>query len=202
MAVIRALLDQLADLEASISKAERSTTGVAPNAVRMALSSLERRRDELRASLEELTTGGFRLSVSGQNGQAPEHLDFARSIGDKDESSFLVTQAETFCPAIDLIKFQRLRAQWEAECGITSSLTKIVLAPSYQRIIAMGPKAILLILRQLELEGDDPDWWFWALEMLTGDNPVPEGARGNTVAMAKAWLDWGQRKYGGELESR
>lgn len=143
--------------------------------------------------------GTFRWSVVGQNGQAPENTDIVRSA--MDEINSLVAEAEVLATAMDWIKFQQLRAQWEAECGITSSLTKIVLAPSYQRIIAMGPKAIPFILRQLELEGDDPDWWFWALEMLTGHNPVPDGARGNTVAMAKAWLDWGQREYGGELES-
>ena len=47
-----------------------------------------------------------------------------------------------------------------------------------------------LILHQLEDEGDDPDMWFWALQVLTGVNPVPEAARGNMGAMAKVWFDW------------
>jgi hypothetical protein len=140
--------------------------------------------------------GNSRWNLIGQNGSAPESTDFA------DQMASLVSEAEIISTAIDWMMFQRLRAQWEHECGISSSLTKIVLAPSYQRIIALGPKAIPLILRQLELEGDDPDWWFWALEMLTGHDPVPENARGNTVAMAEAWLEWGKREHGRKLEPR
>jgi hypothetical protein len=63
----------------------------------------------------------------------------------------------------------------------------------------MGPAVIPLILRELEKEGDDPDWWFWALESLTGENPVPENAIGNNLAVAQAWLKWGRERYAGEL---
>ena len=86
-------------------------------------------------------------------------------------------------------KFNRLRAEWGRECGITSSMAKIVMCPSYQKIIGMGPEVIPLILRELEKEADDPDWWFWALEMLSGENPVTADVVGNNLAMAKAWLD-------------
>ena len=61
---------------------------------------------------------------------------------------------------------------------------------SYQRVIGMGEKAIPLILRQLENEGDDPDHWFWALQAITREDPVPEDARGDMKEMARAWLDW------------
>lgn len=33
----------------------------------------------------------------------------------------------------------------------------------------------------------DPDHWFWALEMITGADPVPVEAYGDTVQMAQAW---------------
>jgi len=54
----------------------------------------------------------------------------------------------------------------------------------------MGDKAIPLILRQIENEGDDPDHWFWALQAITRANPVSENARGDMREMARAWLDW------------
>ena len=41
-----------------------------------------------------------------------------------------------------------------------------------------------------ELEGDDPDHWFPALEAITGANPVPESDFGNLAKMADAWLGW------------
>jgi hypothetical protein len=33
--------------------------------------------------------------------------------------------------------------------------------------------------------------WFWALKAITDVDPVAEENRGDVVAMAKAWIDWG-----------
>ncbi len=93
-------------------------------------------------------------------------------------------------------RFQTLAENWRRERGITSSVTKMVLCPSYQRIIAtMGERAVPFILRELEQTRDDPDHWFWALEMITEADPVPVDAYGDTVRMAEAWLVWAQGKY-------
>ena len=94
---------------------------------------------------------------------------------------------------VDSAEFRRLRDKWHAERGITSSLTKIAACPSYLRIIGMGEKVVPLILNQLEEEGDEPDFWFWALEAITGENPVPDSDLGDIRAMARAWLDWGTK---------
>jgi hypothetical protein len=90
----------------------------------------------------------------------------------------------------DAALFQQLASQWHKERGATSSITQMAMCPSYQQIIGMGDKAIPLILRQIENEGDDPDHWFWALQAITRANPVPEDARGDMREMARAWLDW------------
>jgi hypothetical protein len=90
----------------------------------------------------------------------------------------------------DAVLFQQLVSQWHKERGATSSITQMAMCPSYQRIIGMGEKAIPLILRQIENEGDDPDHWFWALQAVTRANPVSEDAQGDMREMAKAWLDW------------
>jgi len=58
------------------------------------------------------------------------------------------------------------------------------------RIIGMGEKAIPLILRQMENEGDEPDQWFWALQILTEADPVPQEQRGDYAVMARTWLNW------------
>jgi hypothetical protein len=88
------------------------------------------------------------------------------------------------------IRFDRLSAMWKQEAADLSSATAMAMLPSYQRIIAMGPVAIPLILGQLEAEGDQPDHWFWALRSLTEVDPVPPAERGNVRAMAKSWIDW------------
>lgn len=60
----------------------------------------------------------------------------------------------------------------------------------YQAIIGMGFPAVRLMLEDLQKQ---PAHWFWALELITDENPVPEDARGNIAKMAAAWIDWGKR---------
>ena len=99
----------------------------------------------------------------------------------------------TLTITLDSARFQYLVNQWRRERGITSSPVQMALCPAYQRIIAMGPPVVPLILRQLESEGDDPDHWFWALHHLTDADPVSADDRGHMKRMATAWLDWGRR---------
>ena len=61
----------------------------------------------------------------------------------------------------------------------------------YQRIIGMGPAAVPLILEELQRE---PDHWFWALEAITQEDPVPAAARGKIGDMADAWIAWGKQQ--------
>jgi hypothetical protein len=102
------------------------------------------------------------------------------------------------CPFVtDAGRFQQLVEQWRAERGATSSFTDMVLCSAYQKIIGMGERAIPLIIRQLELEADDPDHWGWALYAITGEDPVPPEAAGDTVQIAQAWLAWGRAQHAG-----
>jgi len=87
-------------------------------------------------------------------------------------------------------KFDDLATTWERETINLSSAQEKVLHHAYQRIIGMGWSVIPLILERLRIR---PNFWFWALWVLTGENPVSEDARGNLKAMTEAWLDWGQR---------
>ena len=91
-------------------------------------------------------------------------------------------------------KFQSLKGNWLKERGSRSSISESSMSPSYQRIIAMGPVVIPMILRELEYEGDDPDQWFWALQALTLADPVTDNIRGNFQLMAKAWIAWARTK--------
>ena len=85
--------------------------------------------------------------------------------------------------------FQDLTTKWRKETKHTSSLTKIILHPAYQQIIGMGPMAIKFILQELATK---PYHWFWALEAITGENPVqPEDDFDQAV---QAWLQWGRER--------
>jgi hypothetical protein len=85
--------------------------------------------------------------------------------------------------------FLQLAEQWRRETGMLSLVSKMAIHPAYQRIIGMGQPVVPLILRELERE---PDHWFWALQAITGENPVQPAQRGILDEMAAAWLEWGK----------
>jgi hypothetical protein len=84
-------------------------------------------------------------------------------------------------------RFGELARQWKEATQFVSSVTDMVTHPAYQQIIGMGREVVPLILAELRRE---PDHWFWALQAITGENPVPAADRGRIQAMTQAWLDW------------
>jgi len=88
-------------------------------------------------------------------------------------------------------RFQFLKDDWKRNTRHLSNVAQISLVFSYQNIIGMGPAVVPLILKELEKE---PDHWFWALEAITGENPVGENEAGDLEAPARAWVQWGKQK--------
>lgn len=84
-------------------------------------------------------------------------------------------------------EFYALVQKWRAETATQSSLTRVVLHPSYQRIMAMGRPVLPFILHELRQK---PDHWMWALTFIVGSDP----AKGETtLAGARlAWLRWAE----------
>jgi hypothetical protein len=87
-------------------------------------------------------------------------------------------------------RFRRLAAEWSEQSKYLSNTAQMAMLPSYQRIIGMGLAAVPLLLEELSRE---PDHWFWALEAITEENPVPREAAGNVPLMARAWVEWGKQ---------
>lgn len=87
--------------------------------------------------------------------------------------------------------FAELNGWWQRDTIKLSSLHDLIKHPAYQAIMALGEGAIPLMLHELEKE---PDHWFYALGVLTGENPVPVEDAGNMQKMANAWLAWGRHK--------
>jgi hypothetical protein len=89
-------------------------------------------------------------------------------------------------------RFRHLSAWWKHDTEFQSSPTRTAMHPAYQRIIGMGREALPLILRDLEATQAP---WFWALQAITGADPVPVDDRGYIDRMTRAWIRWGiQRK--------
>ena len=88
------------------------------------------------------------------------------------------------------IRFSNLEKEWKESTPMLSSITEIVMHPSYQQIIGMGPTVIPLIFLSMRRELGH---WFWALSAITGENPVSIKQRGKIKEMTNAWLDWGHK---------
>lgn len=88
-------------------------------------------------------------------------------------------------------RFERLAAEWKQKSLYLSNTAQMSMLPPYQRIIGMGWPAVPLILEELRR---NPDQWFWALEAITEENPVPREAAGIVPQMAEAWIKWGKQR--------
>ena len=86
-------------------------------------------------------------------------------------------------------RFRRLAAEWKEQSRCLSNTAQMAMLRPYQRIIGMGWPAVPLILDELRR---DPDQWFWALEAITEENPVPPEAAGQVRRSADAWVEWGR----------
>lgn len=85
-------------------------------------------------------------------------------------------------------RFRTLVARWREERGITSSPFVMFECPAYRQILAMGPRAVPLILDSLRQDG--PDHWFSALAILTGEDPISPDMYGYMDKMTEAWIRW------------
>jgi hypothetical protein len=87
-------------------------------------------------------------------------------------------------------RFKRLVSDWKHQRNeYSSDPRELAMCPAYQKIIAMGPEVIPLVLNELRRT---PDHWFWALDMLTDANPIRPEHGGNFGEMVDDWLRWGR----------
>ena len=88
-------------------------------------------------------------------------------------------------------RFRQLVTEWKQQSRFLSSATQMAMLQPYQRIIGLGPNAVPLILEEMQQESD---FWFWALESITDENPVPPDDSGFVSKMTDAWLSWGRQR--------
>ncbi|MEK6289079.1 MAG: hypothetical protein AABO57_25445 [Acidobacteriota bacterium] len=88
--------------------------------------------------------------------------------------------------------FTKLAEQWRNETAHLSLAGEKANSFAYHQIMAMGPRVLPLIFRELEATTSD---WFWALRAIARDKaPVikPED-RGRVRRIAEIWMDWGKQ---------
>jgi hypothetical protein len=86
-------------------------------------------------------------------------------------------------------QFHFLASEWHEATRFLSSPIATCQHQAYLDIIALGPEVVPLILQSL---AESPRPWFAALRELTGQNPVPDEARGYIDVIANHWLAWGR----------
>ncbi|MDX6707278.1 MAG: hypothetical protein QOI48_3124 [Solirubrobacteraceae bacterium] len=82
-------------------------------------------------------------------------------------------------------RFARLADEWERETRFTSSAHEMVLSMPYQRIIALGPRVIPLVLERMNSE---PHGWLWALRALAQED-IDDDADSVDGAVER-WREW------------
>jgi hypothetical protein len=114
------------------------------------------------------------------------------AVADQLKNVFWAAQAHYLVPVTRITeeqKFNLLALTWQKDTNLSSSITEMVAHPAYQQIIGMGQRALPFIFNQLNSQ---PEHWFWALQSITGVNPIKPEHRGNLPEMTNDWIDWGK----------
>lgn len=92
----------------------------------------------------------------------------------------------------DFARFHRLLDQWRAQTIFSSFIEEKVKHPAFRQIVNIGEAATPWIIKEISVR---PSLLYLALQMITGENPVPLHARGDTRAAIDAWIGWDADKF-------
>lgn len=84
-------------------------------------------------------------------------------------------------------KFLKLKKNWKEDTLFVSSGSVIVSNSSYREIIELGDIAIPWIIEDLK---ETNAHWFFALEKITGQNPIKKENIGDIDMMKEDWIEW------------
>jgi hypothetical protein len=87
-------------------------------------------------------------------------------------------------------QFLNLKNKWKSDILFVSSGSIIISNSAYKDIIGFGPIAVPWIIRELKKNNDH---WFYALEKITGENPIKEENIGRVDEMRNDWIDWASK---------
>jgi len=132
-------------------------------------------------------TGVLSLLVYNQLFRKPNDPKYTRVQLSGEAALFLWTRHED----VEKEPFAKLVREWKSFGRSTSLVRNLAVHPAYQKIIGMGKQAIPLILNELQKERDH---WFWALEAISRQDPVPEESKGDIEEMTRIWLQWGRER--------
>lgn len=80
---------------------------------------------------------------------------------------------------------------WLSQTIFLSSTTEIINNRAFKRIVSFGTLAIPQIISNLKTQ---PSFLFYALHLITGENPVHTDHVGDIERMTNDWLEWARGK--------
>ncbi len=86
-------------------------------------------------------------------------------------------------------QFDFLNNTWQAETLFSSSINEIVNNSAYRSIINLGGDVLPLIINDLKTTENH---WFYALEAITGYNPIKAENKGIVSLMKNDWIEWAE----------
>jgi len=87
-------------------------------------------------------------------------------------------------------KFDLYSGIWKTETMFSSNSSEITNNSAYRSIIGLGKDIIPFIIQDLK---QSENHWFYALELLTGENPIKNEHRGIINLMKSDWLNWAEK---------
>jgi hypothetical protein len=129
------------------------------------------------------------LSRAWKNDQSKNEVDFFSSRCAPPKENQCDSYYPKESPGGMAENFAFHASKWRRDTKHFSSVTKIVMHPSYLRIIGMGLKAIPLILEELTKRKDH---WLIALNAISGEDPAVSGSTFQQAV--DAWISWGKSK--------
>jgi hypothetical protein len=87
-------------------------------------------------------------------------------------------------------KFDLYSGIWKTETMFSSNSSEITNNSAYRSIIGLGKDIIPFIIEDLK---QSENHWFYALELLTGENPIKSEHRGIINLMKSDWLNWAKK---------
>lgn len=86
-------------------------------------------------------------------------------------------------------KFNELKSKWLEDTSFLSNIDEKTNHIAYKEIISFGLDILPFIIDDLI---ENQNHWFYALETITGINPILNGDEGNIPAMTEAWSNWAE----------
>ncbi len=95
-------------------------------------------------------------------------------------------------------KFEAYTSIWITETMFSSSVHEIINNSAYRSIVKLGKDVIPFIIEELKKEENH---WFYALEALTGQNPIKQEHRGIIRLMKSDWIEWAEKNNNYDVDT-